>query len=72
LLVTEGMTTPRAAPPVLTIPPDAAAGATAPVAELAMRAGAAVASHTHAWDDQEIDTAGTEADPWFPRSDGSV
>ena len=65
------MTTPRATPPVHTDPPDTA-GAVAPAPDPTMRAGPAVASVSHAWDDQDIDTVGTEADAWFPMSDGSA
>jgi hypothetical protein len=65
------MTTPRVTPTVLTDPPDAA-GTAAPIADPALRAGPPASSVSHAWDDQEIDIAGTEADLWFPPGDGSV
>jgi hypothetical protein len=63
-----GMSTPRTAPPLLAEPPGID-GASAPMGDIGQTTGPGAPSISHAWDDQEIDVAGTEADPGFPRSD---
>ena len=65
------MTTPRATPPPVTEPPGLDGGSAPLVDSTAVLAAPAHVVH-HAWDDQEIDTAGTEADPWFPPGDASA
>ena len=64
------MSVPSATPPPLSDDPPADGLASSPAADPANFVAAQGASVCHAWDDQDIDTAGTEADFWFPRSDG--
>jgi hypothetical protein len=64
------MSVPSAPPALLTDAPAADGLASSPAADTANFGATQGANVCHAWDDQDIDTAGTEADLWSPRSDG--
>ena len=65
------MRIPAPTPPVYADPP-ATTGAAFPAANEAMQAGPSERDGDHAWADQAIDIAGTEADPAFTKGDHSV